>query len=204
MIRNLGISNKNMQRLLRLFPNFLWPLKILCLKSLVSHGKKFQLGPNVILYNYREIKVGNKVFIGDGTTIGGRVPVAIGDNVMFGPEVMVRGGDHNFTEVGKPMAEVKSGGVDLPIVIENDVWIGTRVIILKGVRIREGAVIGAGSLLTKEVPPYSVCVGSPAKAVRSRFTKTEMNEHLKMVKTQYSFDEICTIYSANGIGFRNG
>jgi len=204
MIQNLGLSNANMHRLLRMVPNFLWPLKTLLLKDSISHGKKFQLGPNVILYNYREIKVGNNVFIGDGTTIGGKVPVTIGNNVMFGPEVMIRGGDHNFTEVGKPMAQVKSGGIDLPITIENDVWIGTRVIILKGVTIREGAVIGAGSILTKEAPPYCICVGSPAKPIRSRFTKSELRDHLQQVETQYSFEDICATYSTKGIDFRNG
>ncbi len=189
-----------MQRLLRLFPNFLWPIKVLVLKSLVTHGKKFQLGPNVILYNYREITVGDKVFLGDGTTIGGKVAVNIGNNVMFGPEVMIRGGDHNFSVVGKPMAEVKTGGVNLPITIENDVWIGTRVIVLKGVRICEGSVIAAGAVLNKEVPPYTIVGGLPAKPIKPRFhKKSDLQKHLEGVGSKYTLDSVIEKYNLHGI-----
>lgn len=190
------MSNKNFQRLLRFIPNVLWPLKILLIKhSIKSKGKNFKVGPNVILYNRKEITVGKNVFIGDGTVIGGKVKVQIGDNVMFGPEVMIRGGDHNFSVVGKPMFKVKDGGLNLPIIIENDVWIGTRVIILKGVRIREGSVIGAGAIVTRDTLPYSIFIGTPAKPVKCRFTKKNLEQHLKSVDSAYTVDEIISLYS---------
>lgn len=198
------LSNKNFHRLLRMLPNLIWPLKVIIIKaSIKSHGSNFKLGPNVILYNYRQIIVGNNVFIGDGTTIGGNVPVTIGDNVMFGPEVMIRGGDHNISVVGKPMAKVKTGGVNRPIVIENDVWIGTRAIILKGVKIREGAVIGAGALLTKDVLPYSINIGFPSKPARCRFTIEELQSHLNQVNSAYTLDYILNLYSKVNIKIPN-
>ena len=59
--------------------------------------------------------------------------------------------------------------------IGNDVWIGSSVVILDGVRISDGAIIGANSTVTKDVPPYSVCVGSPARVIRHRFDETHRN-----------------------------
>lgn len=201
----MGLSNTNLQRILRLFPNFLWPLKVLIVKkSIKSHGINFHIGPNVILANYREIVVGDNVFIGDGTIIGGNVPITIGNNVMFGPEVMVRGGDHNISVVGIPMAKVKEGGKNLPIIIENDVWIGTRAIILKGVKICEGSVIGAGALVNKSTLPYTINVGVPSRAIKCRFSKGNLERHISLIKTNYSFDQILKIYSDNKIEFANG
>lgn len=199
------LSNKNFQRFLRMLPNFLWPLKVIIVKTTIkSAGINFKLGPNVVLYNYREIEVGDNVFLGDGSIIGGNVPVKLGDNVMFGPEVMVRGGDHNISVVGLPMAKVKTGGINLPIEIENDVWVGARVIILKGVVIMEGAVIGAGSLVNKKVFPYTINVGLPSRPIRCRFTRDELREHISKVKSKYTFSQIDKIYLENQITYKNG
>ncbi|MBK6912276.1 MAG: acyltransferase [Ignavibacteriales bacterium] len=114
---------------------------------------------------------------------------------MFGPEVMIRGGDHNFSYVGKPMRQVKEGGINLPSTIEDDVWIGTRAIILKGVTIREGSVIGAGSIVSKDILPYSVSAGIPCKPIRCRFTGSDLEKHLSMVNSKYSLEEIISLYS---------
>lgn len=190
------LSNKNFHRLLKFFPNVLWPLKILIIKkSLGKVGQNLKFGPNVTFYNRKEIFIGDDVFIGDGSTVAGNVQVTIGNNVMFGPEVMIRGGDHNFSYVGKPMRQVKEGGINLPINIEDDVWIGTRVIILKGVTIREGSVIGAGSIVNKDILPYSVSAGIPCKPIRCRFTRSDLEKHLIGVNSKYSLEEIISFYS---------
>jgi maltose O-acetyltransferase len=55
-----------------------------------------------------------------------------------------------------------------PVVIEDDVWLGARVIILPGIRVGHGAVIGAGAIVTKDVPPFAICVGNPARVIRYR------------------------------------
>lgn len=197
------ISNTNFQRILKLLPNFLWPLKVFLIKnSIKSHGKKFQIGPSVVLSNRKEIIVGDNVFIGDGTIISGSVPVSIGNNVMFGPQVMIRGGDHNIAQVGLPMAKVKHGGVNLPIVIQDDVWIGTRAIILKGVTISEGSVIGAGALVNKNVLPYTINVGTPSRPVRCRFTKDDLIKHLSLVKSKFNFEQIEQMYQKFEVPFK--
>lgn len=61
------------------------------------------------------------------------------------------------------------------VVIENDVWIGSHVLIMPGVTIHNGAIIGAGAIVTKDVPPYTICVGSPAKVIKKRFSDSDID-----------------------------
>lgn len=69
---------------------------------------------------------------------------------------------------------------DYAVVIENDVWIGSHVLIMPGVTIHNGAVIGAGSIVTKDIPPYTICVGAPAKVIKKRFSDAEIDILQKM------------------------
>ena len=187
---------------LRSLPNFLWPLKKVIIKSALKKcGKSVKIGSNVFILNPNLVKMGDYVFIGDWSSISANVNVSIGNYVMFGPEVMIRGGDHNFSEIGRPMRFVKTGGKNLPITIEDDVWIGARVTILKGVNVGEGAVIGAASVVTKNILPYTINVGSPAKPIKTRFTKTQMIHHLRLVFSNYSIEKIIDMYQNNNITF---
>lgn len=176
------ISPKTLRFILRALPNFMWPLRWFILKtSLKKVGKNFRFGYNSEFVDHRLIEIGNDVFMGLDTTINTTVPVQIQDNVMFGKRVTIMGGDHNISQVGTPMRFVKTGGKNVPIIIEKNAWIGCNVTILKGVRIGEGAVIGAGSVVIKSLPPYSVCVGNPAKPVKLRFTEKELETHLPAI-----------------------
>jgi acetyltransferase-like isoleucine patch superfamily enzyme len=192
----INISPTKLSWILRAIPNFLWPLKFYLIKfSLKKTGKNFRFGSNCTFSDHRNIEVGDNVFIADNSVIAGIIPIKIGNNVMFGPEVMIMGGDHNMSVVGKPMRYVHTGGRNIPIELEDDVWVGARVLILKGVKIHEGAVVGAGSLVTKALPPYSVNVGSPCKTLKCRFSKEDLKEHLKLVKSKYTFEEIEKMYN---------
>lgn len=199
----LNIKPKYLQYLLRSIPNFLWPVKYLIIKkSLKIAGDNFRFGPDSVFSDHRLIEVGNNVFMGQRTTVNTtKVRIIIGNNVMFGPEVMVIGGDHNFLVPGKLMRSVKIGGINLPIEIEDDVWVGARCLILKGVKIFEGAVIGAGSIVTKSIPPYSIAVGIPAKPLISRFSKQDLEKHLQMVNSEYSIKDINVLYERNGVKY---
>ena len=76
------------------------------------------------------------------------------------------------------------GGVDVcgrPVVIEDDVWCGANVTILKGVTIGHGSVVAAGAVVTKSFPPYSIIGGIPAKLLKMRFTEEEIKEHERML-----------------------
>ena len=112
--------------------------------------------------------------------------VIIGNFVAVAPEVTFITGDHNSKVVGNYILENQKDTscteFDKDIVIEDDVWIGTRCIILKGVTIHEGAIVGAGSIVTKDVPPYTIVAGNPAKVIRSRFTDDELKKHKEIIQ----------------------
>jgi acetyltransferase-like isoleucine patch superfamily enzyme len=121
---------------------------------------------------------GSHIFIGRGARIAASAGFYVGNHVLIGPDLCVMGGDHNFREVGKLMWDVDVGGVDLPVVVEDDVWMGARVTVLKGVTIGCGSVIGAGSVVTKSIPQYSVAAGNPCRVLRPRFSDEELRAHL--------------------------
>ncbi len=147
-------------------------------------------GSHVVLggpgdFSYKSIELGSKVYIGPRATFNSAIStIRIGSNVLFGPEVMIMGGDHRFDIVGQYIFDItqKAPENDADVVIEDDVWIGARVLILKGVTIGCGSIIGAGSVVTKSVPPYSVAVGNPAKVVRQRFSREQIIKHEEILK----------------------
>mgnify|MGYP001020427694 FL=1 len=72
---------------------------------------------------------------------------------------------------------------DKDVIIEDDVWVGCNVTILKGVIIGKGTVVAAGSVVTKSCPPYSIIGGNPAKLIKMRFTEEEIKEHDRIMET---------------------
>ncbi|MCP4142062.1 MAG: acyltransferase [Chloroflexi bacterium] len=115
--------------------------------------------------------VGAKVEIGNDSKVGlnCQMPdnIKIGNDVMIGPDVLMLGHNHEHSSTELPM-RLQGIKETSPIIIYDDVWIGARVIILPGVIIGEGAIIGAGAVVAKNIPAYSVCVGNPARVIKSR------------------------------------
>lgn len=85
---------------------------------------------------------------------------------MIAPNCMLAGGNHNFDDISKPMRE--QGDNSKGIIIEDDVWVGANCIILDGVCIRRGSIIGAGSVVTKNIEKFSIAVGNPCKVIKKR------------------------------------
>jgi acetyltransferase-like isoleucine patch superfamily enzyme len=109
-----------------------------------------------------DIVIGNHARIGLGNTIIG--PVSIGDKVNLAQNIVISALNHNYEDVEKSIADQ---GINIQtVIIENDVWIGANSIILAGVHIGKHVVIGAGSVVTKDIPPYSVALGNPARIVK--------------------------------------
>lgn len=113
----------------------------------------------------KNVEIGDNSGIGINCVLQGRV--LIGANVMMGPEVWIYTRNHKHDRVDIPMIE--QGFEDEKcVVINDDVWIGSRVTILPGVVIGKGAIIGTGSVVTKSVPEYSIVAGNPAIIVKHR------------------------------------
>lgn len=154
-------------------------LKMLLLRAAFKkHGKNFIFDPNGS-YSYGTIEVGDDVFIGEGAVLRAQKGIVVGNKVMLGPNVIIRGGDHNTSVIGQFMFDVKNKRPedDQFICIEDDVWIGAGAIILKGVRLGRGCIIAAGAVVTKNVPPYTVVAGVPAKVLHARFDMETLIKH---------------------------
>lgn len=144
-----------------------------------------------------DIKGLENLSVGDGTSIPRgatlfctRAPLTIGRNVIFGPHPTIITGDHRTDIVGRFIIDVADGEKlpqhDAPVVIDDDVWAGANVTILKGVTVGRGSVIAAGAVVTRSCPPYSILAGVPARVVGQRFMPEEAERHEKIL---YADDE---------------
>jgi acetyltransferase-like isoleucine patch superfamily enzyme len=116
------------------------------------------------------ISIGKDVQINDYVHIGAVGSITIGDNVLMASKIYIS--DHNHGSYDELISDhpmsvpIDRKAICKPVVIGNNVWLGESVCVLPGVTIGEGCVIGALSVVTKSVPPYSIAVGSPAKVVK--------------------------------------
>lgn len=107
---------------------------------------------------------GRNVRMNDFCHIASVEKVSIGNDVLIASGVFISDHDHgDFSDVVAGIKPNVRKLISRPVIIEDDVWIGEKVIILKGVTVGKGAVIGAGSVVTKDIPPYSVAFGNPAR-----------------------------------------
>ena len=160
-----------------IFGHHLWRrLKMILLRpAFGKHGHHFIFDPNSY-FTYRNIEVGDYVSIGAGAVfLASESKIIIGNKVMFGPNVTVVGGNHNTSVIGKLMYDIheKRPEDDQDVTIENDVWVGSGAIILKGVRVGRGSIIAAGAVVVKDVLPYTIVGGTPAKIISLRFKDIE-------------------------------
>lgn len=126
---------------------------------------------NVIIQKNLDISLTQIINIDSGSSIGknSRIqgPIQIGKNVMIAPDLMTITQEHNFSRLDIPM-NAQGDTEHKKIIINDDVWIGSRVIILPGIIIGKGSIIGAGAVVTKNVDAYSIIGGVPAKLIRYR------------------------------------
>ena len=108
-------------------------------------------------------------------------PISIGNGVRIAPHVMIFAANHIFTDTEGPI--FKQGVTKAPITIEDDVWIAGMVMITAGVRIGRGSIIGAGSVVTKDIPAWSVAIGSPARVIKSRKPQDSTSTQIQEVQT---------------------
>lgn len=131
--------------------------------------------------------IGNNTYIPQGATFySTEANLVIGDNVMFGPNPTIITGDHRMDVVGTPMNKVhdKLPENDKDVIIEDEVWCGANVTILKGVTIGRGSIVAACALVNKSFPPYSIVAGIPARFVKFRFTVDEILRHEEKIYTE--------------------
>jgi acetyltransferase-like isoleucine patch superfamily enzyme len=158
-------------------------------KSFKKYGKNIHLSFDGIFIRPEEISFGDNIFINKNFHISAR-NLNFGSNIMIGPNLVIECDNHKFNISGKKMWDIRESREIGAVSIEDDVWIGANVTILPNVIIREGTVIGAGSVVTKTLPPYSVCVGVPCRVIKRRFNEQQLNHHLNEVLSKYHFKDV--------------
>jgi len=169
-------------------PGMIWLISnrtIKCILRFIIRPLFAKCGKNVSFYpfdsfSYRTITIGDDVYIGPGAKFAAsKVFITIGNKVLFGPNVTIMAGDHNTGVIGQFLIDVKEKRPedDQPVSIEDDVWIGSGAIILKGVRLARGTIVAAGSVVTCDTLPYSVVAGVPARVLRVRWPIDKILEH---------------------------
>lgn len=139
-------------------------LRAFCGKLMLSHcGIHVNIEKNALFSS--KVSLGNYSGIGVGAKIYGAC--TIGDYVMMGEGVTIITRNHEYGRTDIPMMQ-QGFEEERPVIIGNDVWIGDKVIIMPGVHIGDGCIIGAGAVVTRDIPPYSIAVGVPARVIRSR------------------------------------
>ena len=154
-------------------------------KSFKHCGRNVYLRPmSSDFKGLKNLSIGDDCIIPKGSTFYcTEASLSIGRKVIFGPHPTIITGDHRIDVIGKYIVDSheKLSGNDAPVVVEDDVWAGSNVTILKGVTIGRGSVIAAGSVVTKSCPPYSIIGGVPAKVIKFRFSIDEVLEHEKLL-----------------------
>lgn len=128
-------------------------------------GKGSTIHMGTVFFDPRNISVGEDTIVGEGALLDGRAKLLIGDHVDIATDVMIYNSEHN---VHAEHFAAEEGVVEAPVSIGDYVFIGPRVIILPGVTIGKGAVVGAGAVVTKDVEPFMIVGGIPAKVIGER------------------------------------
>jgi len=152
--------------------------KILNNNLIISDLKNIEIGNNFQISSYCSLFSegidGEKIIIKNNVALNFNVMInannkgyiEIEDNVIIGPNTVLRASNHNFEDINKPIRYQKHAGGK--IIIKEDVWIGSNCTILPNIVIGKGSIVGAGSVVTKNIPEYSIVAGVPAKIIKSR------------------------------------
>ena len=136
----------------------------------IAPFNRFSIGDYSVIEDYSlvnnlvgEIIIGNHSRVGLNNVIIG--PVCIGNNVNLAQNITISGLNHNYKD---PLKRIDEQGISTALItIDDDVWIGSNSVITKGVRVGKHSIIAAGSIVSKDVPPYSVAAGNPAKVIKT-------------------------------------
>jgi len=152
-----------------------WWLKVkVYKKKLKNCGNNVIISYPITIMNPNNISVGNNVYIGPGAWVSALGKVVFGNGVIVGPRLKIYTGNHNYdSDIAIPYDSLT---IVKKVVIEENVWIGGDVILLPGVKIGEGAIVGGGAVVTRDVLPGEIVGGNPAKVIKRR----DMEKYFKL------------------------
>lgn len=150
----------------------------------VVAGQRLRFGRGTTFNAPNGIEIGHNVFIGKYVSLD--TDLDIGNDVLIANLVGFIGRyDHDYSVVGVPMkdapwigdADYLGPGRGLKVIVEDDCWIGFNAVLLSGVRVGRGSIVAAGAVVTKDIPPYSIAAGMPARVVGQRFSEDQIVVH---------------------------
>ena len=128
-------------------------------------GDKIFVKDRCYFGNGKRLTIGNRTQLGQNAQLGGEI--ILGDDILMGPDIVIMATAHAFDRIDIPINK-QGAAPEEPVKIGNDVWIGTRAVIMPGVEIGDHSIIASGAVVTKSFPPYSIIGGVPAKLIKSR------------------------------------
>ena len=142
------------------------PIRSIIVKKLLRDkcGYNVKIQENILLGDFSDVVFGNNLQINENCIIRNAV---LGNNIMIAPEVYFLHDGHKYETTDIPMID-QGRTYYPPTIVEDDVWIGARVLIMPGKKIGKGSIIAAGSVVIKDVEPYSIVGGNPAKLIKKR------------------------------------
>lgn len=157
------------------------------MKANVTVGERFHVGPFSRIWAPNRLTIGDDCYVGKFCTI--EVDGVIGSGVLIANNVgLVGRNDHDINHVGTAISRAHwIGDADYnpdrsSVRVEDDVWIGFGAVVLSGVTVGRGAIVAAGSVVTKDVPPYAIVAGNPARVLGERFDESTAAEHERLLE----------------------
>jgi acetyltransferase-like isoleucine patch superfamily enzyme len=188
-------------------------VKVLACGAVLKHGDNLHLGARTRIWAPGRVTIGNHVYVGKDVHI--EANCEIGDYCLIANRVAIIGRhDHDFTEIGFPVRyapwigshRFPSSFAEEKAVIESDVWLGYGATVLTGVVIGRGSIVAAGSVVTKDIAPYSIAAGVPARVIGQRFSNaSDIEKHEAAIRngrfelSEVSYDD-CVIEPARQSG----
>lgn len=131
-----------------------------------SVGRDVQICRRCAISHPYNLVIKDHVLVNINCMLNAEGGLTIGSGVMIGPFTTIWTSNHEFSDTKIPIR--LQGNRYAPVVIEDDVWVGAQVTILAGVRVGQGAIVGAGAVVTKDVPAYAIVAGNPAHIIKMR------------------------------------
>ncbi len=149
-------------------------------KIILGEGVAVERNVDIGALDNTQIHIDKGTFIGVGACVAGPGNVKIGKRCLIAAHSGIFANSHNYADPSRYIAD--QGVTCKGITIEDDCWLGHAVTVIDGVTIGKGSVIGAGAVVTKDIPPYSIAVGTPAKVIKTRLPEDSINPtDLKMI-----------------------
>ena len=181
------LNQKTIKIIQEIYNNFtFWGARVRALLwsiVLKKCGKGVHVRAGARFYSPGGIEIGDYTLIGPNASIGGKYGVKLGSYISMASNISIITIKNNYTDWSKPICFQGDSGKSIEI--GDDVWIGVGVVVLAGVKVGRGAILGANAVVTKDVPPYAIVGGCPARIIKYRFSEEDIKKAMNVDFTQF-------------------